>query len=111
MSEPVKSGDRWSSEEKFRIVLEAAPLSEAELSEYCRIKGLLPQQVWQWRQACEGANTATAGQAQPTDPATDKRIWELERELRRKEAALAELAALMVLRKKAEAIWGTGEDA
>ena len=40
-----------------------------------------------------------------------KRIKALERDLRRKEKALAEAAALLVLRKKAEAIWGDGEDA
>ena len=40
-----------------------------------------------------------------------KRIQELERELRRKEKALAEAAALLVLRKKAQAIWGEDEDA
>jgi hypothetical protein len=39
-----------------------------------------------------------------------KRVKELERELRRKEKALAETAALLVLRKKAEALWGA-EDA
>ena len=37
-----------------------------------------------------------------------KRIKELERDLARKEKALAEAAALMILRKKAEAIWGRG---
>ena len=40
-----------------------------------------------------------------------QRVKELERELRRKEKALAETAALLVLRKKMEAIWGDGEDA
>ena len=40
-----------------------------------------------------------------------KRIKVLERDLQRKEKALAEAAALLVLRKKAEAIWGDGEDA
>jgi hypothetical protein len=34
----------------------------------------------------------------------------LERELRRKDKALAETAALLTLRKKAQAIWGDGED-
>lgn len=41
----------------------------------------------------------------------DREIKRLEVELRRKEAALAETAALLVLRKKANAIWGDGEDA
>ena len=46
----------WFSTDKFRIVLETAPLSEAELSAYCRCKGIYPEQVAQWRLACEQAN-------------------------------------------------------
>ncbi|MNP84932.1 hypothetical protein D3C76_1844560 [compost metagenome] len=62
-----------------------------------------------WRVACEQANTPT--QQEPVkDIASVKRIEQLERELRRKEAALAETAALLVLRKKADAIWGKDED-
>jgi len=39
-----------------------------------------------------------------------KKTRKLEKELRRKEKALAEAAALLVLQKKAQAIWGDGED-
>lgn len=108
-----KQSDRWSSADKFRIVLETAPLSEAELSEYCRAKGLQPEQIRQWRLTCEQAN-GVAVLKPNTSPAADskaqQRIRELERELRRKDAALAETAALLVLRKKAEAIWGKDEE-
>jgi transposase-like protein len=107
-----KQSDRWSSADKFRVVLETAPLSEAELSAYCRTKGIQPEQVRQWRLACEQANGACA--PRPQEPgqskAAQRRIEQLERELRRKEAALAETAALLVLRKKAEAIWGRDEE-
>lgn len=109
------AGERWCSADKFRMVLESAPLSEAELSEYCRAKGIHLQQLQQWRQACEQAN---AGNASPSTQAgrmvsttTLERIRSLEKELRRKNAALAETAALLVLRKKAAAIWGKEEDA
>ena len=44
--------DQWSSEEKFRSVLETAPISEAELSEYCRKNGLYPEQIEAWKGAC-----------------------------------------------------------
>lgn len=112
-----KQSDRWSSADKFRVVLETAPLSEAELSEYCRAKGIYPEQVQAWRAACEQANAggpvspppAPSPAAAPSK-AAQKRIRELERQLRRKDAALAETAALLVLRKKAEAIWGRGEE-
>lgn len=104
---------RWSSAEKFRVVLESAPLSQEELAQYCRGKSILPEQVQQWRQACEQANAGAAGspQGDKGGAAADQRIRGLERELKRKTEALAETAALLVLRKKADAIWGTGEDA
>ena len=106
-----KSPEGWSSQEKFRVVLESASLSESELAEYCRGKGLYVEQVREWRVACEQAN-ATALERSRSEreqsKAARKRIRELER--KRDKAALAEAAALLVLRKKAEAIWGKDED-
>lgn len=104
----------WSSRDKFAAVLETAALNEADLAEYCRKRGLYPVQIATWRLACEQANdwdrasTTRLGQATKEKK---KRVKDLERELARKEKALAEAAALLVLRKKASAIWGDGEDA
>jgi len=53
----VSSSDKWSSEEKFSVVLETATLSEVELNEYCRVKGLYSEQVKAWKQACIAVNT------------------------------------------------------
>ena len=106
----------WSSRDKFAAVVETASLNEAELSAYCRERGLYPEQIHSWRDACERANdwerAATRQIAKETKD-DKKRVRDLERELARKEKALAETAALMVLRKKAAAIWGPqeGEDA
>lgn len=103
----------WSSRDKFAAVLETAALSEAEVAEYCRQRGLYPEQIRAWRAACEQANDWEREQQQRSreaQQADQKRVRELERELQRKEKALAETAALLVLRKKAQAIWGDGED-
>ena len=103
----------WSSRDKFAAVLETAALNDADLAEYCRKRGLCPAQIAAWRAACEQANDwdrasiARLGQATKNEK---KRIKDLERELARKDRALAETAALLVLRKKAAAIWGD-EDA
>ena len=51
-----KNPAKWSSQDKFAIVLEAASLNEAELAEYCRKKGLYVEQVASWRKACLQAN-------------------------------------------------------
>jgi transposase len=108
-----KSPSGWSSQDKFRMVLESAGLSEVELGEYCRRKGLFVEQIQEWRVACEQAN-ATAPERSREEreqlKAVRKRIRELERESKRDKAALAEAAALLVLRKKMQAIWGKEED-
>ena len=104
----------WSSRDKFAAVLETAVLNEADMAEYCRKRGLFPAQITAWRVACEQANdwdrasTARLGKATKEER---RRVKDLERELARKDRALAETAALLVLRKKASAIWGDGEDA
>jgi transposase-like protein len=108
-----KNPEKWSSEDKFAIVLEAASLNEAELAEYCRRKGLYVEQIATWRKACLQANANNAAQAKVQREQTKqdrKQIKKLEQELRRKEKALAEAAALLILQKKAQAIWGDGED-
>lgn len=106
--------DKWSSQEKFTVVLETASLNETELAEYCRKRGVYPKQVAQWREACLAANQprsrADRRRDQSVERTNQKRVKSLEKELARKEKALAETAALLVLRKKANAIWGPGED-
>ena len=104
-----KHGEQWRSEDKFAVVLETAAMNAADLSEYCRRKGLYVEQIAAWRQACLDANAnaaqVTKGQREQSK-GDQKRIRALEKELNRKEKALAEVAALLVLRKKAQAIWG-----
>jgi DNA-binding transcriptional MerR regulator len=109
-----RTSDQWSSADKFRVVLETAALNEVEISQYCRSKGIYPEQIRQWREACEQANVAPeikpAATRRDEAKAAHKRIRELERQLKRSDAARAEAAALLNLRKKAEAIWGKEEE-
>jgi transposase-like protein len=99
--------EEWSAEEKFQAVLGAKGLTEGELGEFLRHRGLHEQQLREWEAA---AVESLRGHKARGKSAEAKRVKELERELRRKEKALAETAALLVLRKKAEALWGA-EDA
>lgn len=106
-----RNAEAWTSKAKFAVVLETASLAEAELGEYCRAKGLYAEQVRAWRSIFESAmDPAGSGATGATRKGDQKRIRELEKDLRRKERALAETAALLVLRKKAAAIWGEKED-
>jgi transposase len=107
------ASDNWSLEEKFAVVLESASLSEIELGEYCRRKGIYPEHVSVWKHACIQGNMKNSDHKRKADSAskTDKkRIRELERELARKEKALAEAAALLLLRKKLDALWDENEE-
>lgn len=93
----------WSSADKFAAVLETAPMSEAEIGEYCRAKGLHTTQIAAWREACAQANDwerASSAELKSATKAADERNRRLEKELARKERALAEAAALLVLRGK-----------
>ncbi len=108
-----KTSDHWSAEAKLAVVIETAILSESGLSEYCREKGLYPEQVREWKAACiQGQLSEAERRKQDREQAKKdkKRIKALERELNRKEKALAETAALLVLRKKLNALWGEKED-
>lgn len=100
-----------SSEEKFAVVIETASLNELELSEYGRRKGLYPQQISTWREACLQANASAAVKVDREKRRQQAReIKQLEAELRRKEKALAEAAALLMLQKKVQALWAEPED-
>lgn len=108
-----RKADKWSSQDKFIVVLETANLNEIEFSEYCREKGIYPEQVKEWKEACMKANGAEIEKNSEVNKELKKERKEkekLEKELQRKEKALAETAALLVLRKKANAIWGTDEE-
>jgi 3-hydroxyisobutyrate dehydrogenase-like beta-hydroxyacid dehydrogenase len=90
-------------------VVETAALSESELGEYYRKKGLHPEQVKQWKQQCPQGFQSNGQQAKILKQQTkeDKaEIKWLKKDLRFKEKALAETAALLVLRKKLIAFYG-----
>ncbi len=110
VAKPVPSGQP-SSKEKFAVVMETASLNEVELSEYCRRKGVYPEQIRAWRQSCEQAN-GVAGVSVNREKLRQqaKEIKQLQSELRRKDKALAETAALLVLQKKVHMLLGEPED-
>jgi transposase-like protein len=103
------TSEHWSSEAKLAVVIETATFNEVEISTYCREKGLYPEQVKTWKQdLLDGISKAPSKKNEELKQAKDdkKRIRQLEKELNRKEKALAEAAALLVLRKKLNAFYG-----
>lgn len=109
MANKPKKPDKLSATRKLAMVVETAVLNEAELAEYCRRHGVYPEQIKTWREAAEQASAGglvPAKQLREAVALEKRRNKALERELRRKERALAETAALLTLREKAAAIWG-----
>ena len=106
-------GRAWTAPTKLQAVITTAALSEVDKNAWCREHGIYPAELEQW---CSSATTALAepqdARASPKVTSKDrKRIKDLERELLRKDRALAETAALLVLSKKVAAIYNWGEDA
>ena len=106
----AKRPQDWTAEEKLQVVVEAAAEPETELGAFLRRQGLHEAQLQQWRQqvlaALEQRTTRTSKKSTPEA----RQLRELERELARKDKALAEAAALLILKKKAQAIWGDEDD-
>lgn len=103
--------DRWDAKAKLAAVAQTLLMNEAERSTWCREHGVYIEQLDAWKQAFETMEPASTAASGREAAATHKRVRQLEKELLRKERALAEAAALLTLSKKARAIWGTDEDA
>lgn len=107
----AKRPQRWTPQDKLQVILEAAALSDDELGEFLRRRGLHEAQLTEWReQLLKAAPDVFATRRRKQVSPETKRIRELEKDLRRKEKALAETSALLVLKKKADAIWGVVDD-
>ena len=112
-----KAPEGWSSADKFTVVLESAGLNATELGAFCRERGLYSEQVDRWRQAAQDANAnsmltmADQKDLEKHHQQDQREIKRLQQELRRKDKALAEAAALLMASKKIQAYWGEdGED-
>jgi transposase-like protein len=89
--------------ERAKVVVEASELGDDAVGEFLRHRGLHAEHLAQWRAALEAALTSTPRRE-------SQRVRELERELARKDKALAETTALIVLKKKLALLFGEAED-
>lgn len=97
--------DERSAEEKFRLLLAAKALPDAELGEFLRREGLREGDLERWEQeATEGLKSAAAGQA------TARQLRDMESRFRKTEKRLREAEALLDLQKKVQALWGDADD-
>ena len=107
---PRKSPRQWTAEEKLRAVVQAASLSEEELGAFLRREGLHAADLEAWRQAAltvlGGPSKRRGRKATPEA----KKIRTLEKDLHRKDKALAEVTALLALQKKLDLLLGDEDD-
>lgn len=113
LPEHERTSANWSAHTKFNVIIETATLNESQLAEYCRSKGLYPEQVKAWHEAAIASQNGSQ-QSKEIKTAQEqqyrKQIKLLEREIQRKDKALAEAAALLILQKKMRALWEGGEE-
>jgi transposase len=102
--------ERWTAAARLQAVITTAAMDEATRGAWCREQGLYPVELDAWkRDAIAGLGEPRASSA--VEARQDRRrVKELERELHRKDKALAETAALLVLAKKLSAVFRTDED-
>ena len=99
-----KSSRQWTAEEKLNAVIQSRSLSEAEIGLFLRKEGLHSHQISEWRAEILTALGSICRRANKDNSV--QRIRELERDLNRKDKALAEASALLILQKKVNLIWG-----
>jgi transposase len=99
----------WDAEEKLALLQEAAKLEGPELGALLRREGVHEADLRQWRDQVDRAALAALSSTRQRS-SEQKQIRKLEGELKRKDKVLAEAAALLVLSKKMQALWGGVED-
>lgn len=101
----------WTPEERITALITTGTMSPEESASWCRKKGLFPHHLEQWKKDAISAMSANSGKNQSdTEKQLRKENSALKKDLSRKEKALAETTALLVLKKKAQAIWGEPEE-
>lgn len=94
---------KWTPEAKLKAVVETTGLSEQDFGIYLRREGFYSHQITEWRTEII---KSFAGEPKFARDERDEKIKVLEREILRKDRALAEASALLILQKKVDLIWG-----
>ena len=102
----------WTAAARLQAVIATAAMDEAQCSAWCRENGVYPTELQLWKENATAALSETPEERVSAQQSREakRRIKELERDLRRKDKALAETTALLVLSKKFEAILQRDEE-
>lgn len=113
MTQESRRPQDWSQEERFDAIVTSKALKGAELGVFLRKSGLTSVHLEKWHQEFIHSSKLPMVGRKPKSPGEKELVKEirvLKRDLHRKDKALAEASALLILKKKAQAIWGNPED-
>jgi transposase len=105
-----KNSSQWNPEQKLKALMETASLSEAELGAYLRKEGIFSHQLDEWKSEFLSLMVASYKPKYTKKDDRDQKIKTLEKEILRKDKALAEATALLILQKKVNLIWGNKDE-
>ena len=101
-----KSPQNWSAEERIAAIADCNQLTDDQISVYCRENGIYPHHVKQWKSEIMSKSPKNKEDNKQELNKLKLENKRLQKELNRKDKALSETAALLVLSKKCQAIWG-----
>jgi type I restriction-modification system DNA methylase subunit len=99
-----KNNSKFSADNILKIISETYSLNEVDLGVYLRKNGLHSNQLSEWRSGILSSMNQPKQSLNKKDE-RDLKIKDLEKNLRKKDAALAEVSALLILQKKANLLW------
>ncbi len=111
LSKKEKRPKDWTAEERMSALVETGSMTSEERTVWCRKNGIYPHHLNQWKKdAISGMDSDSSKKQSDKEKHLKKKVTTLKKELSRKDKALAETAALLVLKKKVQEIWGEPED-
>ena len=100
----------WTPTEKLQLIFQAEQLSEEKLGEFLRKNGIYEDTLREWKEECLISLGQSDRDTKRENQQLKKKVQKLKKEVNRKDKALAESAALLVLSKKFQALWADEDD-
>jgi transposase-like protein len=107
---PQRPQDK-SAQDKLQAVIDTSNKPEIDCAAYCRTHGIYPNHLDAWKkQILEALNNVNTKKDKSVHQKVTNEMKQLKRDLHRKNKALAEVSALLILKKKANHLWGDNEE-
>ncbi len=104
-----KSPQDWNNAQRFDAIMHCHSLNDEQISTYCRENGIYPHHIKEWKSEFLSVKDISPSASRQEQKKLKQDVKRLQKELNRKDRALSETAALLVLSKKCQAIWGEKE--